>query len=195
MVSAFEFPKIHSFPPLYTKQPNVTILQKQLDTWCDILLAYCQHYRITSLTLQGTILHSQLELNLDEIPPLFENPTINRLLSGLFREAVFKNLIQKLHRGEYMNSKRPEDGLLIYWRSLVEWSNLLYNYVERTGQLGQILTVYELTSLEDSGLDDDLRNIDYNLLVRILKGALIKQGKAQILMNEEGTEIGGVKIV
>lgn len=193
----FEFPKIHSFPPLFTSQPNATILQNQLNSWCEIILAYCQHYSITSLSLDGTLLYCQhQELDIDSIPPLFENKQINRVVSGEFKQTIFKHLIHKLNKAEYINSKKPELGLLIYYRSLVEWGKVLHDYVENSGQLDTILTVYELTKLEDSGLPQELKNLDYNLLEKILKNVLMKQGSAQIIMNDDGSDqIGAVKIV
>lgn len=196
MSASFEFPKIHSFPPLYTKQPNLTILHNQLESWCEIILSYCQHYKITSLSLLGAILYTQLNnIDINKIPPLFENKKISRIVNDEFKSIIFKHLIHKLGRADYINPKQPENGLLIYWKTLVEWGTHLYDYVERTGQLGSVLTVYELTKLEDLGVDEDLKNLDYNLLVKVLKNVLIKQGRAQILMNEDGTQIGGVKIV
>lgn len=192
----FQFPKIHSFPPMYTKQPNSTILQNQLDSWSDLILSYCQYYKITRLSLTGSILYSQHEdLNVDKLPPLFDNTYINRSVNDEFKSSIFQHMIHKLHVADYLNSKRPEAGIFIYWRSLSEWGNILYDYVEKTGQLGSVLTVYELTKLEDSVLNDSLKNLDYELLERVLKKVLVKQGKAQVLMNEEGTQIGGVKIV
>lgn len=193
----FEFPNIHSFPPLFTKQPNETILQNQLDAWCGIVLSYCEYYKITSVTLTGTIIYSQIDdLNSLELPPIFENKTIDRLVNDEFKLDIFKHLIHKLNKGEYINNRQPELGIFVYWKSLVEWGTLIHDFVENSGQLGTILTVYELTKLEDSGLPLELRNLDYNLLVKVLKNVLIKQGKAQILMSEDGSgQIGGVKIV
>lgn len=195
MNGPFEFPKIHSFPPLYTKQPNETILQNQLDSWCSIILSYCEYYKITSLTLTGTVIYSQYE-DLTDLPPIFENKIIERKVGDDFKLDIFKHLIHKLNKAEYTNPKQPQLGIFVYWRSLVEWAGLIHDFAENTGQLGTILTVYELTKLEDSGLPLDLKNMDYNLLVKVLKSVLIKQGKAQILMSEDGSgQIGGVKIV
>lgn len=196
-IPQFEFPKIHSFPPLFTSQPNATILQNQLNSWSEIILAYCQHYSITSMSIDGSVLYCQNEeLRIEDLPPLFENKLISRAVSEDFKQTIFKHLIHKLNKAEYINSKKPELGLLIYYRSLVEWSKVLYDYVENSGQLDTILTVYELTKLEDSGLPQELKNLDYNLLVKILKNVLIKQGSAQIIMNDDGSDqIGAVKIV
>lgn len=193
----FEFPKIHSFPPLYTKQPNETILHNQLDAWCSIILSYCQYYKITSITLTGTINYTQIDLlNPQELPPIFENKNINRLVSDEFKLDILRHLVHRMKKGQYVNAKQPELGIFIFWRSLVDWATLIHDFVENSGQLGTILTVYELTKLEDSGLPPELKNMDYNLLVNVIKNVLIKQGKAQILMSEDGSgQIGGVKIV
>lgn len=196
MTSEFTFPKIHSFPPLYTKQPNATILSTQLDSWSQIILQYCEYFRITSMTLNGTVKSSQLVDvgKSDSLPPLFVNNAINRSVSADFQSAIFSHLIHKVKKAEYINPKNPELGIYVYWRSITEWAQLLYDFVDKTGQLGTVLTLYELTKAEDSGLPESLRNLDEELLVKVLKDVLIKQGRAQLLMDDEGG-IGGVKIV
>jgi len=85
-------------------------------------------------------------------------------------------------------------GVYIYWRSLVDWGDLLYQYVDDTGQKGTVLTIYELTKSEETTVPQDLHNLDETFLVKIIKDYLIKQGKAQLLI-DENNEIGGVKIV
>ncbi|ODV78681.1 winged helix DNA-binding domain-containing protein [Suhomyces tanzawaensis NRRL Y-17324] len=195
MSTAFSFPKIHSFPPLYTKQPNATIAQHQLESWTQIVLEYCAHYKITSLSLAGVPRYSQDQsLDLDTLPPIFDNKEIERTVNEEFKTTIINHLIHKLHKADYINPKNPSLGIFIYWRSLTEWSDLLYSYVDKSGQLGTILTIYELTKLEDAGIPDNLKYLDEELLIKVLKEVLIKKGKAQILMNEDG-EIGGVKIV
>lgn len=193
---SFEFPNIHAFPPLYTKQPNTTVLNNQLDSWCKIILDYCQFYRITSLSAGGEPQHSQID-NLDtgELPPLFANKDIERSVGPEFMSTIFQHLIHVTKRAEYVDPKRPDLGLLVYWRTLPEWAAKIYDYVSSTGQLGTVLTVFELTNLEGSGFPEELRNLEYNVLERAIKTVLMKQGKAQILMAEDGTLIGGVKIV
>ena len=195
-MSQFAFPKIHSFPPLYTKQPNTTVLNNQLESWCDIIFNYCQFYRITSLSPSGEPLHSQIEnLNFEQLPPLFENKAIERSVAPEFMSTIFQYLIHNKKRAEYIDPKRPELGVLVYWRTLTEWATKIYDYVNSSGQLGTILTIFELTNLEESAFPEELRNIEYNVLVRAIENVLMKQGKAQILMSEDGTQIGGVKIV
>ncbi|KAG7663051.1 uncharacterized protein J8A68_003433 [[Candida] subhashii] len=190
----FEFPKIHAFPPLYTKQPNSTILSQQLESWCNIILQYCEYYKITTLTIEGLPKHSQLLVDVTSLPRLFENKTISRQVNHDFKSLILSTLIHKNKKAEYINPKKPELGIFIYWRSLVDWGDLLYSHIDDTGQLGTILTIYELTKSEDGGLPESLKNLDQEFLIKIVKGHLMKLGKAQILM-DENNEIGGVKIV
>lgn len=192
----YSFPRHYYFRPLYTKQPNATVYERQLGAWCSIILPFCEHYKITSMSLDGTPLYSQIELlDLNELPNIFENKLIDRVAEDTLRSEVIKYMI-KTKKAELINPKMPDSGVLIYWRTLADWANLLYKFVENTGQLGTIMTVYELTKLDDNGLPANLKNLDYTLLVKILKDVLIKQGKAQILMSEDNPDqIGGVKIV
>ncbi|GEQ68040.1 hypothetical protein JCM33374_g1706 [Metschnikowia sp. JCM 33374] len=189
----FQFPKIHSFPPFYTKQSNATILENQLNEWCAVILQYCQYHKIYVLSPQGVVLSRQD----DELPleSVFENKEIDRRVSPEFCRDILNHLIHKVKRGSYINNKKQDAGILVLWRTLEEWAELLHDHIENTGQLGTILTVYELTKSEDSVIHAELRNIDNNLFVKILD-VLMKQGKAQILKSEENpAEIGGVKIV
>ncbi|EGW31052.1 uncharacterized protein SPAPADRAFT_156678 [Spathaspora passalidarum NRRL Y-27907] len=193
-IPQFQFPKIHSFPPLYTKQPNTTILTQQLEAWTAIILEYCEYYKITRISKDGIPKHSQLEIDLDSLPPIFSNTAINRSVNSEFKTLIINSLIHKLNSGEYVNSKKPELGIFIYWRKLEDWGSLLYQYVDDSGQLGTVLTVYELTKSDEGGLPEAIRGLDETFLIKIIKGYLMKLGKAQILMNENN-EIGGVKIV
>jgi ESCRT-II complex subunit VPS25 len=189
----FEFPKIHSFPPLYTKQPNVTVLNNQLESWMNIILSYCQYYQITSLLLNGQIKYCQDEsVDVSKLPELFNNKSINRSINDDFKLEILQYMIKKNKAG-FINPKQKNLGIFIYYKSLNEWSDLLYSYIDSTGQLNTILTIYELTKSE-MNLPKDLYNLDELLLVKIIKDVLMKSGKAQIIMDDNG-EIGGVKIV
>ncbi|KAM9891892.1 hypothetical protein OXX79_010399 [Metschnikowia pulcherrima] len=189
----FEYPKIYSFPPFYTKQSNATILENQLGEWDSVILQHCQYHRIYVLSPTGTVLSRQN----DEVPldSIFENKEIDRRVSPEFRRDILHHLIHKSKRAIYINNKKQDAGILVLWRTLEEWAELLRDHLEKTGQLGTILTVYELTKSEDSVIHEEFRNIDSALFVKILE-VLMKQGKAQILKSDENpAEIGGVKII
>lgn len=183
----FEFPKIHSFPPFYTKQRNATILENQLDSWGNLILQYCEFYRIYTLLPEGAILSGK-----SDCPPLFDEPSIDRSVPHEFRREIFSHMIHKMGRAQPVDKKRRDAGVYILWRLLAEWAKLLYSHVDATGQLGTIMTVYELTKSDES-LNEEFLGIDAGLFARILE-VLRKQGKAQILTESDGL-IGGVKIV
>lgn len=188
----FLFPKIHEFPPFYTKQPNATILENQLNEWCSIILAYCQYYKIYSITPAGSILKRQSES--EQPVELFKNAEIDRSVPPDFLKDILHHLIHKLGRASYIDPKKQDAGILVYWRTLDEWAKILHEHVELTGQLGSILTVYELTKLDESA-SEELRDLDYSLFVRIIE-VLVKRGRAQALpADDKPGEIGGVKIV
>lgn len=141
---------------------------------------------------QGTVISQQGQ---EDIPALFENKLIERSVSIEFRQAIFNHLIHKLERGTYVNAKQPDAGILVFWRTTEEWARLIYEFVDRTGQLGSVVTVYELTLQDEVGVDDNFRNLDYNILTKVID-LLVKQGKAQVLRSDDGLgRIEGVKIV
>lgn len=192
----FEFPKIYSFPPLYTEQPNTTIQSQQLDSWTSIILQFCQYYKITTLTLDLIPKHSQYDqILINELPNLFNNKSINRLVNSEFQKKIINHLLH-LNKAVFINPKKPQFGIFILWKSLVEWGNELYNYIDELGQKGTVLTIYELTNNDEgvTSIPDGLINLDESFLIRIIKDYLIKQGKAQLIV-DENNEIGGVKIV
>lgn len=76
----------------------------------------------------------------------------------------------------------------IYWRRPEEWAAALEEWVDRTGQKGTVLTLYEIVE-GDASRKEDFYGMDMDLLTKSL-GVCVKRGKAQIFGNE-GSE--GVK--
>ncbi|WPK27711.1 hypothetical protein PUMCH_005108 [Australozyma saopauloensis] len=188
----FAFPKIHSFPPFYTQQQNSTVRENQLNEWGQLILAYCQHHRILTILPSGTAMATQEEA---EIPPLFENKLIERSAAPEFRRSILNHLIHKLDRAQYVDPKQQDAGILIFWRTADEWARMLYEQIEKTGQTNSVLTVYELTQLDELAAGAEFRNMDYNMLARIVE-VLVRQGKAQVLRSDDGLgRIEGVKML
>lgn len=72
---------------------------------------------------------------------------------------------------------------------------MLYEQIEKTGQTNSVLTVYELTQLDELAAGAEFRNMDYNMLARIVE-VLVRQGKAQVLRSDDGLgRIEGVKML
>ena len=75
----------------------------------------------------------------------------------------------------------------VYWRSLSEWADSIYDWVHETGQKGAVLTVYEIREGE-AAQNKEWKDIDEVLLRKILN-VLVKRGKAQIFGQEENTGV------
>lgn len=71
----------------------------------------------------------------------------------------------------------------MYWRSLGEWADAIYGWVDETGQKGGVLTVYELREGEGV-LGKEWQGMDEDLLRKVL-ATLVKKGKCQIFGQEE----------
>lgn len=76
----------------------------------------------------------------------------------------------------------------IYWRKPEEWASVIEEWVDRTGQKGTVLTLYEITE-SDATRKEEFWGMDSELLGRVM-GVCVKRGKAQVF-GESGSE--GVK--
>lgn len=87
-------------------------------------------------------------------------------------------------------SATDDDGgrYWIFWRRPEEWSAVIEEWVERTGQKGTVLTLYEIVE-GDGSAKEEFRGMEIELLMRSL-AVSVKRGKAQIF-GGEGSE--GVK--
>ena len=171
-MSAEDFPWQHSFPPMYTLQPNSETRKKQLESWRTIIRDYCQKRQITSLDIREI---SQSEL--------FNNTKIQRRLSEEALTVVFKELEDK---GNVEWTDKAKTRCNIYWRSPEEWGALIYNYVKQRGQTNTVCTLYELTEGTDV-VGQPFHGLDEAVLIKSLK-TLEFQKKAEIFPNNEGVK-------
>jgi len=75
----------------------------------------------------------------------------------------------------------------VFWRTASEWADMLYGWVDETGQKGAVLTVYELRE-GDAVMSKDWRDMDEGMLRKVLN-VLVKRGKAQIFGQEENAGV------
>lgn len=189
---AFQFPPIYSFPPFFTLQPNPTTRSSQLASWSLLLQSHCRHHRLFSLSL------------IDALPlPPFANPSLGRKLSlrdartvvnwmasseggsrAEWIDAPGKSKAGKGDAGDEVGGGR----FWVFWRRPEEWAAVVEEWVERTGQKGTVLTLYELTE-SDATRREEFYGMDGELLMKSLQVS-VKRGKAQIF-GSEGSE--GVK--
>ena len=71
-LSSFQWPWQYDFKPFYTIQPNLDTRTKQLEAWCELVLAYHQHTKAYVMDVNEALSSE-----------LFYNAKINRILSHL----------------------------------------------------------------------------------------------------------------
>ncbi|KAK4543668.1 hypothetical protein LTR36_005313 [Oleoguttula mirabilis] len=178
--STFNFPTYTSFPPFYTLQPNLTTRARQLELWSTLVTSYCAHNRI-------------FRLSLSSLPTdLFNNTHIHRSLKPADIRTVLDHMskpesgpridwVPSTTKGEQSSS------CYVYWKTIGEWADALYGWVDDTGQKGAVLTVYELRE-GDAVRSKDWRDMDEGMLRKVLN-ALVKRGKAQIFGQEDNAGV------
>jgi ESCRT-II complex subunit VPS25 len=185
--TGFQFPPHYSFPPFFTLQPTASTRSSQLLSWSQLIQSYCRHHRIFSLSLIDAL-----------ETPLFNNTTLRRRLNLRDAKAILQwmSTSEGGNRVEFISSPgskkkaTEEEGgrCWIFWRRPEEWSAVLEEWVDRTGQKGTVLTLYEIVE-GDPSRKEEFFGMDMELLIRSL-GISVKRGKAQIF-GGEGSE--GVK--
>ncbi|KAK3684565.1 hypothetical protein LTR37_020168 [Vermiconidia calcicola] len=175
--STFTFPTYTHFPPLYTVQPNLQTRARQLDLWSSLILSYTAHHHIFRLSLST--------------PPadLFTNPPRTRTLKPSDIRIVLDHMaLQTPSRIEWLppstKGEKMGNTCWVYWKTLAEWADVLYGWVEETGQKGAVLTVYELRE-GDAVMGREWVGMDEGMLRKVL-GVLVKRGKAQVFGQQEG---------
>ena len=126
---AFKFPAFHSFAPSFTLQPVEATRAKQVSLWCDLIRSYCRHHRIFWLDTAD-----------DRVRQLFRNDAIDRTLSDADATHFLTELVNR-GDGEWDSTRTR---VLVYWRRPAEWAELIFKWIEQTGQNGQVLTVHEI---------------------------------------------------
>ncbi len=75
----FQWPKHYSFPPFFSKQPNLETNAMRVQMWKDLILSYCRHHRVFVLNVREAVATS----------PLFGNETISRRLQPADANEIF----------------------------------------------------------------------------------------------------------
>lgn len=173
---SFVFPSLYSFPPFFTRQPNVETWKSQQSHWISFILAYCRHKRIFRFQISQELLDTEL----------FTNKKIQRHVKMDMLKEILDFMANK-HNGEWMDSGK-KDVFLIYWRTLNEWADMLMQWIEDTGQRNNILTYYELTE-GNALINTEFYKIDPIILKKVIE-VLVKKGTAQVLRGTNEDEFG-----
>ncbi|PHH76398.1 hypothetical protein CDD80_1552 [Ophiocordyceps camponoti-rufipedis] len=174
----FPFPREYHFPAFFTRQTNLTTHHAQLVKWSALVLAYARHHRLFRLHLSAAA----------ETDLFFNRRLDRRLAPADIRDVV--DFMRRDGRADYLDAAAAapaSDVVLLYWRSLEEWADLVEAYVEASAQRGAVLTLYELTDGEATR-GTEMHGMDSQVLLKALN-ILVKRNKAQIFGHEDSLGI------
>ncbi|KAL0248131.1 hypothetical protein GEMRC1_003367 [Eukaryota sp. GEM-RC1] len=175
-MSSFSFPELYNFPPFFTLQPVVDTLTKQLESWCQLVLDYCQHHT------HYFIIPSEMQSS-----DLFTNAAINRRLDETQIVRVIDALV---HKGRAEWCSIDKQRALIFFRTPEEWADILSSILDKYGQKNSVCTLYEL-SHGDLARGTPLMGCPYDLILRAIS-VIQNRGQAR-LIEEDTLEETGVK--
>ncbi|KNC54761.1 vacuolar protein-sorting-associated protein 25 [Thecamonas trahens ATCC 50062] len=172
----YEFPRFYSFPPFFTLQPNEETRANQVSAWRNFILGYCAAHNVSQLEIQSA---------LDS--PLCHNAAIDRKLSEDALRLFIDDLVAT-RNAEWLTSDHTT--ALIMPATPDEVAAAIYDWIDTTGQIGDVLTVYELHS-GDTTVGTSFHGLDAVLINRALD-VLASQGKAKVF-SASSPEDAGVK--
>ncbi|EDW02097.1 vacuolar protein-sorting-associated protein 25 [Drosophila grimshawi] len=163
-MAEFQWPWEYTFPPFFTLQPHEETRQKQFKVWTDLFLKYLKHNNKFTLGIN------------DQTSPLFCNESINRRLSPEFIQLILEQLQQTGHAAP-LDKKRQE--WQVYWHTLEEYGNMVYDWIQETGQTNSICTLYEIASGENT-TQLEFHDVDEAVLLNALR-LLEEKGKCELI--------------
>ncbi|KAJ2161228.1 Vacuolar protein-sorting-associated protein 25 [Coemansia sp. RSA 552] len=176
MGAPFQFPEIHNFPPFFTRQPNEDTWKEQRRLWCDLVLAYCRHYRLFRLSLAEAVAE-----------PPFTNRRIHRSLRVDTLREIVDELV-KQGNAAWTGQKGAQDTCMVFWRKPETWAGMIHQWASDRGLCNTVLTVFELTNGDDTA-DQEFHGLDPATLRRALE-ELQSQGKAQLFVGSSDDDAG-----
>ena len=124
------------FIPCSRIQPHTETRAKQLEAWEQLITEYLK------TTKQSTI-----DIRESQNSPLFNNTEINRKLS---QEAILTILEDMAKTGRAAPLDKSKNVWEVYWHSLDEWGNLVYNWACNNGMNNSVCTLFELREGENT---------------------------------------------
>lgn len=145
--------------------------ETQLNSWADLVLKY-----------QQSLNQPILNIN-DENTELFVNKELNRRLNVDGRILVMGALEKTAHAAPIDPKKR--DKWEVYWYTLDELANMVYKWATDSARIGQVCTVYEVFSGDDS-TDQQFHGLSLDVALKALQ-RLEQSGKCE-LIDDEGVK-------
>lgn len=213
--ASFAFPPLYSFKPFFTVQPTDATWAKQRQVWCDLIRAYCAHYKLFRIALAGystgavkntttnapaaaaggtsaaaAAATSSIARDAQLMRSLFRNDALDRQLSVDAIRALL-DVLAADGWGIWADAQQQSSRslfLLSPSHRLSELADLMWAHVERIGEQAGILTVYELQN-GDSMKASIFLAMDEHLLLAVLR-TLEAKGKCAMIQAPIIVEMG-----
>ena len=161
----------YDFPPFYTLQPVQKTRTQQINSWANIILAYCKSKNISTL---------------DNTSKLFKNEKINRNLSNDAINQIFQELV-KNGQLKFANND-DKNTVIVLWKSISTWAELIYSWAQNYAI--SITTLFDIINGDDAEGQEFYKQNDGLISEALLY--LQNSGKAEVFYNEVNV-IEGVK--
>ncbi|KAL4713826.1 hypothetical protein ACJJTC_015480 [Scirpophaga incertulas] len=150
-------------------QPHAETRAKQLAAWQNLIIEFLKAHKQSTLDVRET--HSS---------PLFNNTAIKRRLS---QESLLVILQDMEKSGKATPLDKNKNVWEIYWHSLDEWGEMVYNWASKNGLNNSVCTLFEIREGENT-VDEEFHGLDMNVLVKALKNLQVK-GKCELMESED----------
>uniref|UniRef100_A0A034WK59 Vacuolar protein-sorting-associated protein 25 n=2 Tax=Endopterygota TaxID=33392 RepID=A0A034WK59_BACDO len=168
MMTEFEWPWEYTFPPFFTLQPHEETRNQQIKVWSDLFLRYLKYL-------------NKFQVNINENAfPLFNNDAIKRRLSPETITVILEQL-QRTGHAAPLDKRRIE--WQVYSYTLEEYANMVYDWIQQTGQLNTICTLYEIASGENSE-GTEFHGVDEAVLLNAFR-TLENKGKCEVVQLDD----------
>lgn len=118
-------------------------------------------------------------LSIGDSGPLFHNQSINRQLPEEGRRIVLEKM-QKLGLAEPLD--KSYSNWEVYWHTIPEWADILYNWAVDNAKLNSVCTLFEITNDDDS---QEFHKLDNIVIAKALRH-LERSGKCELISFGDG---------
>ncbi|XP_075166752.1 vacuolar protein sorting 25 [Haematobia irritans] len=163
-MTEFHWPWEYTFPPFFTLQPHEETRRQQISVWSDLFLRYLKYLNKFTISIH------------DNTFPLYNNESLKRKLSSTMILQILENL-QNTGHAKPIDKKRTE--WQVYWNTLEEFANMIYDWIQETGQVNTVFTLYEIAH-GDTTEGREFHDIDEEVLLNVLR-LLETRGKCELI--------------
>ena len=161
-------------PPFFTLQVVEKTKQTQFEMWIDLISFWLKQQKKTVIYV-----------NKDSADFPFTNKKINRALKVSDIRVVLDHM-KSLKYGSWNDDEKTIFS--VSWKSMDEWANMIYKWAVDEGQIGKILTLYDIHTAAGT----EFNGLDSGLILKILD-VLEDQGKSQVFKDGNVVDEYGVK--